>query len=201
MLSTTFLTLTTCGCCWFGCWKPCPQPYYGPQYGPPPAYVVPGPGPGLVGPGPVAMPHVDQSTGAPSTVPAPGKEKSLYERLGGEAAIKAVVDYFVGRAAGDPKVNFTRKGTNAEWKATPENVAHLKQGLVDFVGMATGGPQKYTGHSMKDVHKGMQITQEEFNALAADLKATLDKFKVPAKEQGELLKAVAGTAPDIVEKK
>ena len=47
----------------------------------------------------------------------------------------------------------------------------------------------------------MQITQAEFAAAAADLKATLDKFKVPAPEQEELLKAVGATAPDIVEKK
>ena len=128
------------------------------------------------------------------------KAKALYERLGGEAAIKAVVDDFVARAAANPKVNITRKGTANEWKATPENVAHLKKMLVEFVGMATGGPQKYTGKSMKDVHKGMKITQDEFNASAGDLKATLDKFKVPAKEQEELLKIVGSTAPDIVEK-
>lgn len=129
------------------------------------------------------------------------KEKSLYERLGGEAAIKAVIDDFVGRAAGNPKVNFTRKGTPVEWKPTPENVDHLKKMLVELVGMVTGGPQKYSGKSMKDSHKGMMITQAEFDALAGDLKATLDKFKVPAKEQDELLKIVASTAGDIVEKK
>jgi len=171
----------------------------GPYYGQGPVYP-----PGFVPSAPQFVPLAPQGAGTSSAVPsatAGTAQKSLYERLGGEAAIKAVVDDFVGRAAGDPKVNFTRKGTPQEWKATPENVDHLKKGLVDFVGMATGGPQKYTGRSMKDVHKGMAITEEEFNALAADLKATLDKFKVPAKEQDELLKAVAGTAPDIVEKK
>src|SRR5262245_22064634 len=44
------------------------------------------------------------------------KDKSLYERLGGEDAIKAVVDDVVARAAEDPKVNFTRKGTPKEFK-------------------------------------------------------------------------------------
>lgn len=132
-------------------------------------------------------------------IPAP--PKVLYERLGGEAALRAVVDDFVARTAANPKVNFTRKGTANEWKATPENVNHLKKMLVEFVGMATGGPQKYTGKSMKDVHKGMKITRDEFNALVADLRATLDKFKVPAKEQEELLKIVRSTYADIVEVK
>lgn len=126
-------------------------------------------------------------------------DASLYQRLGGEPAIKAVVDDFVGRAASDPKVNFTRKGTTAEWQATPENVAHLKAKLVEFIAVAAGGPQKYTGRRMKSSHAGMKITNAEFNALAADLKASLDKFNVPAREQSELLAAVEGTRKDIVE--
>lgn len=129
------------------------------------------------------------------------KEKTLYERLGGEKAIEAVVDDFVGRAAANPKVNITRKGTPMEWKATPENVAAVKKHLVMLVGMLTGGPQKYQGRDMKTAHKGMMITDAEFDAIAGDLKATLDKFNVPAKEQDELLKIVGSTRGDIVEKK
>lgn len=127
--------------------------------------------------------------------------KSLYERLGGARAIHAVVEDFVGRAARNPKVNFTRKGTSVEWSATPENVALLKKHLVQFVSLATGGPKKYEGRDMKAAHKGMEITDAEFDALAADLKATLDKFKVPAREQKELLTIVGSTRKDIVEKK
>ena len=126
-------------------------------------------------------------------------EKSLYDRLGGEPAITAVVDDFVGRAAADPKVNFTRKGTGMEWQATAQNVAHVKKMLVQFIAKASGGPQQYEGRDMKSVHKGMKISNAEFNAIAADLKASLDKFKVPAKEQSELLAAVEGTRKDIVE--
>lgn len=138
---------------------------------------------------------------AASAVPAPPKEeKSLYERLGGEAAIKAVVDDFVGRAAGNPKVNFTRKGIK-EWEASEANVGKLKKHLVALIGAVTGGPQKYEGRDMKSLHAGMKITSAEFGALAGDLKATLDKFKVPAKEQDELLKIVGSTAADIVEVK
>ena len=124
--------------------------------------------------------------------------KSLYDRLGGEPAITAVVDDFVGRAAGDPKVNFTRKGTAMEFDANAANVAHLKAMLVQFIGSATGGPQHYQGRAMKPVHAGMNITDAEFNAIAGDLKATLDKFKVPAKEQGELMAIVGTTRADIV---
>lgn len=124
------------------------------------------------------------------------KEKSLYERLGGKPAITAVVEDFVGRAAGNPKVNFLRNGEFAHI-----DVARLKLQLVDFVCQATDGPERYTGRNMKEAHKGMKITNAEFDALAADLAASLDKFKVPAKEKNELLAIVASTRGDIVEKK
>jgi hemoglobin len=140
------------------------------------------------------------SMASPESMPAheTSQAKSLYERLGGEPAIAAVVDDFVGRAAGDPKVNFTRKGTAMEWNASAQNVAHLKAMLVQLIASATGGPQHYQGRSMKDAHAGMMITNAEFDALAADLVATLDKLEVPAKEKGELLAIVGGTRADIV---
>ncbi len=110
------------------------------------------------------------------------------------------MDDFVARAASDPNVNFTRAGTPMAWNATEANVAHLKMGLVNLIGQLTGGPQKYTGRDMKSVHRGMMITDAQFDALAADLAASLDKFNVPAKEKGELLTIVASTRGDIVER-
>ena len=126
------------------------------------------------------------------------EKKPLYDRLGGEPAIRAVVDDFVGRAAGDPAVNFTRAGTGHEWAATNANVKHLKEMLVQFIGMATGGPQKYMGKDMKSAHAGMMITEAQFNALAGDLKMSLDHLKVPMAERDELLAVVATTKKDIV---
>lgn len=124
---------------------------------------------------------------------------SLYDRLGGEKAITAVIDEFVALAAADEKVNFFRKGTDKEWKPGEGDVAKLKMHLVNLVGQLTGGPQKYTGRDMKSSHAGMKITTAEFNALAGDLIAALDKFKVPQAEKDELIKIVASTAGDIIE--
>jgi hemoglobin len=133
---------------------------------------------------------------------APPPAKPLYERLGGMPAIQAVVDDFVTRAASDPKVNFTRKGIpGAEWDPSPTNVEHLKRMLVEFIAEASGGPVKYTGKDMPSSHKGMRITNAEFDALAADLQQSLEKFKVPRQEQSELLEAVEGTRKQIVERR
>ena len=123
----------------------------------------------------------------------------LYDRLGGEPAIKQVVDDFVARAAEDPRVNFFRKGQPREWKPSETEIATLKTRLIQFIGKATGGPQKYEGKDMKTVHAGMKITNDEFNALAADLAASLNKLNVPAREQAELLGIVETTRKDIVE--
>ena len=64
--------------------------------------------------------------------------------------------------------------------------------------MATGGPCKYTGKDMKSAHAGMNVTDPEFGALVGDLKGALDKFKVGATEQSELLSALGGMKGDIV---
>ena len=116
-------------------------------------------------------------------------QKSLYERLGGKEAITAVVDDFVANVAADNRINgFFAKA----------NIPRLKANLVDQICQATGGPCTYTGKDMKTAHKGMGITDADFNALVEDLKKSLDKFKVPAKEQGELLGALGSLKPQIV---
>jgi hemoglobin len=110
------------------------------------------------------------------------------------------VDDFVGRVASDPRVNFTRKGHPNEWDPSPANVAKLKKRLVQFLGMATGGPQKYEGRSLADAHRHMRITDAEYDAAASHLKATLEKFKVPQREQVELLSIIDAVKGDIVGK-
>ena len=117
--------------------------------------------------------------------------KSLYERLGGKDAITKVVDEFVGNVAADKVINKRFAKTD---------IPKLKKNLVDQVCQATGGDCKYTGKSMKDAHKGMKITEDEWKATVGDLQKALDKYKVGATEQKELLGALAGMHDDIVGK-
>jgi len=140
--------------------------------------------------------QMDKSSSSSTTVGG----KTLYERLGGEPAIRAVVDDFVANAAPDPAVNFTRKGHPNEWQATDANVAKLKKHLVQFFSKVTGGPQTYEGRDMVTVHTGMGITNEEFNAIAGDLKKALDKNNVPSNLQDELMAVVETTRAQIVNK-
>jgi hemoglobin len=114
---------------------------------------------------------------------------SLYDRLGGKSAITAVVDDFVASVAADSRINARFANTN---------VPRLKALLVDQVCEATGGPCTYTGLDMKSAHRGMNITDAEFDALVENLVKSLDKFNVPAKEKGEFLAALGAMRPDIV---
>ena len=120
--------------------------------------------------------------------------KSLYERLGGYDAIAAVTDDFIGRLAGDKQLAKFFVGHSED------SLKRIRQHVIDQICMAAGGPCAYTGRDMKTSHKGMGITESDWNAAAAHLVATLDKFKVPEKEKNELLGAVSSFKKDIVEK-
>jgi len=116
-------------------------------------------------------------------------ERPLYERLGGKDAISAVVDDFVANVAADTRIN---------GRFAKTDIPHLKQMLVDQICQATGGPCTYNGRSMPDAHKGMHITEADFNALVEDLTRSLDKFKVGEREKTELLTALGGMKGQIV---
>jgi hemoglobin len=137
----------------------------------------------------------DDSSAKPREA-VPKSSGSLWERLGGEKAMKKVVDDFTNLAAGDPKVNFDRNG---RYKLDAAAVIHFKREMIDLISQVSGGPFPYTGKSMKDVHKGMGITDAEFDALATDLRKVLENNGVQPADIDELLKIVAGTRKDIVE--
>jgi len=121
--------------------------------------------------------------------------QSLYLRLGGNTAISAVIDQFIANVASDSRIN----AYFADAAADPTRLTKLRNNLINQVGMATGGSEKYTGLDMKTAHKGMGITDGEFGALVEDLTSSLDKFKVGATEKTELLTALASMKGDIVE--
>jgi len=121
--------------------------------------------------------------------------KSLYVRLGGNAAISAVIDQFIANVAADTRIN----AFFADAASDPARLTKLRNNLINQVGEATGGPEKYTGLSMKASHKGMNVQEADFNALVEDLSKALDKFSVPMTEKNELLGALATMKADIVE--
>ena len=124
-------------------------------------------------------------------------QKSLYERLGGKAAIVAVVDDFVANCAADTRINTFFTATAAD----KNRLAAFKNKLVDQICEAAGGPCRYTGKDMKTAHAGMGITDADFNALVEDLTKSLNKFNVAKAEQDQLLGVLGPMRSVIVKKK
>lgn len=125
------------------------------------------------------------------------KPSPLFNRLGGEPAVRAVVDDFVERLMRDDRVN----RWFAQAAADPVRLAAYKAKLGDLVCQATGGPCKYAGMDMIAAHQGRGVTEDAFQAVVEDLTATLDKFKVPATEKEQLISLLAPMKPAIVQKK
>jgi hemoglobin len=120
---------------------------------------------------------------------------TLYERLGGVYSIATVVDDLIDRVMDDPRLNANPRVDEAHHRVSRAGFKFLATELVCW---ASGGPQQYSGRSMRDSHQHLLITASEWDAFLDDLQQTLDKFAVPPAEQAELKAIVASTRADIV---
>ena len=134
-------------------------------------------------------------TTASQPAPTQGSGPSLYERLGGVYSIATVVDDFVERLLVDATLNANPAIDQARARVPK---AGLKFQVTALVCSATGGPCKYTGRPMKEAHQHLHITQAQWDAMLAAFRTTLARFKVPQREQQELLAIVESTKSDIV---
>ncbi len=123
------------------------------------------------------------------------QKPSLYERLGGIYSIATVIDDLIDRVMTDARLNANPAVNEAHHKVPPAGFKYL---VTEMVGWASGGPQKYSGRSMSESHKNLNITPKEWEAFMDDLQQALDKFKVPVAEQAELKEIVNSTYGDIV---
>ena len=143
---------------------------------------------------------------APSDKREPKKELSpkspkqtLWDRLGGEKAVRLIVKDFLKAAQEDKAVNFFRNG---KYKLDAKAEAHMEQLFVELVSLFAQGPLDYSDkRTLKEIHTGMNITGAEFDAMLADLRKTLEKHKVGPAETADLLKHFAATRSVVVEPK
>jgi hemoglobin len=120
-------------------------------------------------------------------------QETLYKRLGGYDAISAVVDDFADRLFADPVVGKRFVGMGADTRAL------FKQKNKNLVCKVTGGPCLVISRPAKVVHAGMGISETEFQIVVGHLTAVLNKYRVPDREQKELLAIIESLKPDIVE--
>ena len=125
-------------------------------------------------------------------------EPTLYERLGGIFAIAAVINDFSDRLVKNPKIVNANPELH-EWHTVTYHtrMPGLKWGRTWWVAMKAGGPFLYTGREMRDAHWDLKISPEVFDEVAAELARTLDDFKVPEREKGEVLAAFAAERGEV----
>lgn len=121
--------------------------------------------------------------------------KSLWDQLGGDAKMQQIVGDFVTAAISDPKVNYTRSG---RFNLDDQAIAKAKSEAFKFISSAAGGPHQYTGKSLVEIHHGMEITDDEFSAIALDFKLALEKHGTPASLVTAVMQMVESTRPHIV---
>ena len=118
-------------------------------------------------------------------------EGTLYERIGGDAKMKAVVDEFTAIVLADPRINFT---------FAESDIPKFKKLLFEQLCNITGGPCQYTGRSMKESHEKLKATNAQFNALAEDLYIAFERTHVPYRLQNKVMVLLAPMQKDIVKK-
>lgn len=120
---------------------------------------------------------------------AAAADVSIYEEIGGEPALVAVVDDFYVRVLADPQLSGFFAGAN---------MPKLKGRQVEFFAAALGGPDIYQGAGMREVHTGRGISQADFDKVAFHLTASLASAGVPAETIGQIAGAITPLADDIV---
>ena len=129
-------------------------------------------------------------TTSPDTrAPAEAEPISIYEAIGGRAALVAAVDGLYGRLLADPAVSpFFPGGVGARHRAY----------VITILGEALGGPERYRGPDLARAHRGLGISDTHFDRTAAHLGDTLDELGVPRPLAEAIVGIVAGLRPAIV---
>jgi hemoglobin len=124
-----------------------------------------------------------------TAAPAEATAVNIYQAIGGRAAVTAAVDGLYGRIIADPVLGrFFPRGVAAKHRAY----------VVTVLGEALGGPERYRGPDLAKAHRGLGITDADFDRTAGHLAATLDSLGVPGHLAGQIVGIVAGLRPAVV---
>ena len=116
---------------------------------------------------------------------------SVFEKIGGEAAMNAAVDIFYKKVLADERISHFFDTVDME-------AQHAKQKA--FLTMAFGGPNNYTGKDMREAHKHMNLTEEHFTAVAENLVGTLEELSVPQELIDEVVTVAVSVKDDVLNK-
>lgn len=121
-------------------------------------------------------------------------EPSLFQRLGGSAGIRAIVDDIVARHMENPAIQARFR----PYLDTPEKIDAVKKHTCAFLEAGSGGTAQYTGRTMKAAHRGMNISEAEFMAALDDILAALEKRGVDEQSRNDVLAISYSLKADIL---
>ena len=138
------------------------------------------------------------SAHASSPPPTTSAEGSLYDRLGGYFGIALVVNRFSDEIIKNPILR--RNPAIRAWNRTQKEarLPGLKFGRTLWIAAAAGGPFVYTGLPLNEAHAEFHLTAEEFAEVGAEIVAALNFYRVPEREQQELVAAYQASMSDVV---
>lgn len=119
------------------------------------------------------------------------RENSLYQKLGGQAAISAVVDAFYVKVLADDRIKHHFADINMDKQARRQKA---------FLSAAFGGPVPWTGKDMRKAHVDLKLTEADFNAVAENLVATLKDFKVKQELIDQVVAIALSVKNDVLNK-
>lgn len=122
--------------------------------------------------------------------------EKLWDALGGEKVLSKVVDRFVDLVTANPEVNYTRDG---RYHLNDHILKASKKAALEFISAATGGPHAYSGKSIREIHKGMRISNQEFDAAIANFQQALVENGVSPELVQTAVAMVKATRSHIVE--
>ena len=119
--------------------------------------------------------------------------KSLYERLGGYEGISGFAEDLLPRLQGDAVLGrfWQNRGD--------DGIAREKQLLIGYLCANAGGPLLYIGRDMRLSHKGMKISESDWDTFLGHAGDTIKALGVPEKEADDVVAFVLSLKDDIVE--
>lgn len=124
--------------------------------------------------------------------------ESLFDRLGGTYAIAGAVDVLVDRLFANAAVN-ANEAVHAH-HGDPANAPGYKFLVTAWSIEAAGGPKCYPGMDMDSAHASLAITDENFDAVACEIDATLNFLNVPTAERKEFMAIIESYRPQVIAK-
>lgn len=119
------------------------------------------------------------------------QQPTLFERLGGEANVRKIVNDVLDKNSNNPLI--AHHFNNIDMKT-------LKQKAFEFFSMGTGGPDQYTGKDMRTAHANMNISIKEYDSATDDTLSALDDNGIGQEEKNEVLAILDHLKGDIVTK-